>query len=384
MHASFFLSRCLSPVITGFLAVGVVASVWGQTPSLERVAKPPSLSPLSMSIGGRTLMSASSSNNGFGAKEYLSQWPGAYFETAFEGSELYFRVGTAHEILHVVLDARPPIILVDPAPGVYRLSGMAKSPHAVTVFVVTESQPAPNSFGGFAIPPGEKALQPATRSRQIEFIGDSHTVGYGNTSKKTTCTQDEVWATTDDSQAFGALTANYYHADYQVNAISGHGVVRNYNGSPGDPVPAAYPYTLLDKKQLYSDPAWRPQVIVIALGTNDFSTPLHPGEKWKTRDDLHADYEATYVRFIQQLRARNRDAYVILWATNLADGEIESEVKKVIAQVKAKGESRIDFIPFDHLAFTGCHFHPSLTDDKTISEGLAHVIDSHPNIWQGK
>jgi hypothetical protein len=39
-------------------------------------------------------------------------------------------------------------------------------------------------------------------------------------------------ATTDNSQAFGPKVAKHYAADYQVNAISGRGIVRNFNGSP--------------------------------------------------------------------------------------------------------------------------------------------------------
>src|SRR6185312_14756892 len=108
---------------------------------------------------------------------------------------------------------------------------------------------------------------------QIEFIGDSHTVGYGNTSRTRECTQDDVWKTTDNSQSFGPLIAGHYAADYQINAISGRGIVRNYNGTPGDTLPVAYPYVLFDKKEEYSDPHWKPQIIVISLGTNDFSTP---------------------------------------------------------------------------------------------------------------
>jgi lysophospholipase L1-like esterase len=206
--------------------------------------------------------------------------------------------------------------------------------------VVTESQDAPNVFGGFGIPAGERALPLRKPHRQIEFIGDSHTVGYGNTSPKRDCTNDDVWATTDNSQNFGPLTANHYHADYQINAISGRGIVRNYNGFAADTLPIAYPYVLFDKKQQYNDAEWKPQIIVIALGTNHFSMPLNPGEKWKTRDELHSDYETTYLHFLQSLRARNPEAYIIVWATDMANGEIESESQKVVQQMKAQGETQ--------------------------------------------
>ncbi len=283
---------------TMFVAA-MCASGWASTPVLNRVEAPPALTPLAMHVGGRALRIVEAAGDGFGPEDTVSQWPGSYFEAAFKGPEVFFRVGKAHEILHVAVDGQTALVLPDPQPGVYRVSGLDDTAHRVRVEVVTESQSEPNHFGGFAIAAGATALTPKSRQRQMEFIGDSHTVGYGNTSATHDCTPEAVWVTTDDSQAFGPLTASHYDADYQVNAISGRGVVRNYNGFAADTLPEAYPYVLLDKKQVYSDPSWKPQVIVIALGTNDFSTPLNAGERWKSRDELHADYEATYVRFLE-------------------------------------------------------------------------------------
>jgi lysophospholipase L1-like esterase len=368
--------------IAGLFTALQIVSAQGQTPQLQKAIPPQSLIPVAMSIGGRVSVAPAANLSGLGNEEYVSQWPGSYFQAAFKGNEIYFRVGTNHEILHVVVDGRPPLLLPQPEPGAYRLSGLVEGAHTVGVFVVTESQAEPNHFGGFAVPARERILAPAKQDRQIEFIGDSHTVGYGNTSSKRECTSDEVYATTDNTKAFGPLTANHYRAEYQVNAISGRGIVRNYNGFAGDTLPRAYPYILFDKHQVYKADRWKPQVIVVALGTNDFSTPLNAGEKWKNRDELHSDYEATYVKFLNDLRARNPDAYFILWATDISNGEIASEVQKVTEQVKTKGETKIAFIPVEHLAFTGCHSHPSVADDEAIRDKLVKFIDSQPNIWQ--
>lgn len=354
-----------------------------QTPLIEQVSAPAGLISLPATLGGRVQKDPTQISPAF-PYEYVSQWPGTYFKTAFQGSQLYLRIGKSHEILHVVVDGQKPIDLVKPDAGTYRLAHLQSGPHQVAVFIATESQDGPNVFGGFAIPPDEHALPTHKSSRQIEFIGDSHTVGYGNLSTKHECTTDEVWANTDDTQAFGALTAAHYADDYQVNAISGRGIVRNYNGFPGDTIPEAYPYVLFDKHGKVNDPTWHPQVIVIALGTNDFSTPLNPGEKWKTREELHTDYETTYVHFLETLHASHRDAVIIHWATEIANGEIESEVQKVVQQAHAKGIARLTFLPIDHLTFGGCHSHPSLADDQTISSRLVQVIDKTPNVWADK
>ncbi|MES2349789.1 MAG: GDSL-type esterase/lipase family protein [Pseudomonadota bacterium] len=328
---------------------------------------PPSLRALPASVSGRV------SPEGTG---YRYQWPGIYFEAAFEGRELYFKVEPGEVILHVLVDSARLEDMVKPAPGWYRIGGLAPGAHTVRLESVSENQSGPRLFGGFALPDGAQPLPMARRARQIEFIGDSHTVGYGNISATRDCNQDQVWAQTDNSQGYGAMTARRYNADYRVHAISGRGVVRNFDGAAGDTLPAAYPYVLFDHAQRDTAAAWQPKWIVVSLGTNDFSTALHPGEKWVSREALHADYEAAYVEFVLGLRARNPQARFILWATDGANGEIQAELKTVVARLKAAGESRVAFIPVNGLAFTGCHWHPSVADDKTIADALAGVIDA--------
>jgi lysophospholipase L1-like esterase len=332
--------------------------------------------PLPVRVGGRALRVGTAAT-----PRWRRQWPGTYFETGFVGAVAGFRVGPGEAILNLLVDGRPVPPLVRPAPGFYRIEGLSPGRHVLRVEIATEDQGWATEFDGFYAPRGTRALPPAPRSRQIEFIGDSHTVGYGNISPKRECSREEVWATTDASRGIGPLTARRYGADYQVNAISGRGIVRNYGGGAGDTLPAAYPFTLLDHAAPYRDPVWRPRIVVVALGTNDFSTPLKPGEKWASRDALHEDFETSYVRFVRGLRARDPRAFFILWAIDLADGEIASEVQRVAARLRASGERRLAFIPVTGLALSACDYHPSLADDRRIAAAIGGFIDAHPGVW---
>jgi lysophospholipase L1-like esterase len=350
-------ASCAGAALLSSLACGA--------PRLTPVAKPPaSLQDVSAEVHGRV------ANDRY-------QWPGLYFEAKFSGRSVYFKTGPGDVILNALVDGHSVGKLTKPASGFYLIDGLEPGSHTVRIEAITESQSGPNEFHGFALLKSGKVLPMTPRERQIEFIGDSHTVGYGNTSKTRDCTEDEVWATTDNSQTFGAKVANHYGADYQINAISGRGIVRNYDGSAGDPLPVAYPFALLDHSAVYEGPTWQPQIIIIALGTNDFSTPLKAGEKWKTREELHADYEATYVKFVETLRARNPHAFILFWATDLAEHEIQQEAGKVVAQLQSKGDNRVAFIPIDGLAMTGCHWHPSVPDHDAIAEKLIRFIDGH-------
>jgi lysophospholipase L1-like esterase len=306
-------------------------------------------------------------------------WPGTEWVGDFKGSEVVLRFDDPYNQYRIEMDGKVLATITKPGKRDYRLSGLGKDHGAIFVEKFSENQGPAGRFGGFFVLPGREEQVPYVPDpRQIEFIGDSYTVGYGNTSGKTQCTRDEVWATTDTGKSFGRLTADHFGAESQINAISGRGIVRNYG---------AYPFTLFNNKTDDYDAAdwqWSPQIIAIGLGTNDFSTPLHDGEKWKTRDDLHADYEATYVKFIRDLRAKNPNAFFILMAADQFKGEMPGEINKVIATLNAQGEQRIAFLPMTGLKFGGCDGHPNTDDDRTVSDELIAFIDQHPGIWQGR
>jgi lysophospholipase L1-like esterase len=348
-------ASCAGAALLSTLAAGA--------PRLAAVAKPPEgLADAPAEIRGRV-------------SKGLYQWPGLYFETSFSGQSVYFRIGAGEVILNATVDGQLVGTLRKPARGLYLIDGLESGSHTVRIEALTEAQAGPNEFRGFSLPDSSKPLPTRLRDRQIEFIGDSHTVGYGNTSGTRDCTGDEVWSTTDSTQAFGAKVARHYGADYQLNAISGRGIVRNYNGGAGDPLPVAYPFALFDHTAVYAGEGWHPQIVVIALGTNDFSTPLNAGEKWASREQLHADYETRYVRFIESLRARNPRAFIIVWATDMAENEIAQEAGKVVAQLNARGDRGLAFVRVEGLAMTGCHWHPSVADHDAIAQKLIRFID---------
>jgi lysophospholipase L1-like esterase len=312
----------------------------------------------------------------------LRQWPGTYFETAFQGDEAYFRVGAGDVSLRVSVDGGEPVALSKPAAGLYRVSKFRRGgDHLLRITVASESQGGPTVFGGFLVGAGAKPAALPSRSRRIEFIGDSHTVGYGNTSGSRECTQDEVWATTDTSRGVPALVAAHYGADYQANAISGRGIVRNFNGFAADTLPEAYPFALFDKSRRADDAAWQPQAIAISLGTNDFATALNPGERWATREQLREAYEAAYVGFIGELRRRHPGAYIVLWIAAADGSELQTEVGRVAEQARRAGHARIGFVPVPGLSQSGCHYHPSVADDRKIADALIGHLDAQQGLW---
>lgn len=358
--------------------IGLSAAVWLQGALAQDVSRVETdlagLKPLPAQVNGRVIRQPDGS--------VLRQWPGTYLETAFQGDEVYVRVGAGDVSLRMSVDGEAAVPLVKPAAGLYRIGSFKRSgEHVLRVAVASESQGGPTRFGGFLAGPGVRPASLPRRSRQIEFIGDSHTVGYGNTSAARQCSQAEIWSTTDTTQGVAALVAAHYGADYQANAISGRGVVRNYDGFKADTLPEAYPFAVFDRSRPADAAAWQPRVIAIALGTNDFSTPLRPGEPWATREQLRQAYEAAYVSFVDGLHRSHPGAYLLLWIAAGEGSEVATEVARVAEQVRRSGNPRVGFVPVAGLSMSGCDWHPSVADDRQIADALIRHLDSQADAW---
>ncbi|MFI7433656.1 cellulose binding domain-containing protein [Micromonospora haikouensis] len=303
-------------------------------------------------------------------------WPGIYFEGRFRGTGVGLVFDDAVNDYDVAVDGRVVATLVKPGTTTRWVDGLAAGEHTVRLVKRTESPWSASAFGGLVAASGGVVLDPpAARSRQVEFIGDSLTVGYGNTSGTRDCTGDQVTRTTNTDLSFGALTARELDADYQVNAYSGIGMVRNYNGgSPGVNYGTYYDRALLHVDgDVWDRPAtWRPQLVVVDLGTNDFSTPINSGEPW-TEASLAAAYRATYVAFLEKLRARyGAGTTIVVVGTSL----FGDKAQQVVRDRNAAGDARVRYWYLDDagLDLLGCHWHYSAADDRLIADRLGDYV----------
>ena len=342
--------------------------------TLSQLTLAAELQQLSAHVGGRT----STSTNSAGELSYEYSWPSVYFETAFKGDSLTLKFDDDQNIFQLIIDGGASIIINKPGKQDYVVPGLTTGTHSVRLEKITETQSSTGRFHGFYS--DDKPADLAKRKRRIEFIGDSFTVGYGNTSSSRECTTEEVYATTNSQLSFGPLVAKHFNADYQINASSGFGIVRNYNGtSPDKSLLKLYPYTLVTPNEKYSG-KWQPQIIMIGLGTNDFSTPLNANERWKTRTDLQNDYVANYVGFVKGLHQQHPKTQFILMASDQMEGELATQINKVVAALKADGVKKIDSIIFKGLDYQGCHWHPSVKDDQLLAGLLIDYVESN-KLW---
>lgn len=112
--------------------------------------------------------------------------------------------------------------------------------------------------------------------RRIEFIGDSYTCGYGTEAAD----RDQPFRPAEENcnLTYAAILGRYFGAAVTHISHSGRGIVRNYDSAGGLTMPQRYPNTFDSRDDVKWDPSsvQAPDIVVIYLGTNDFSTGKQP------------------------------------------------------------------------------------------------------------
>jgi hypothetical protein len=327
-----------------------------------------------------------------GAKAYRHEWAGVYFESAFIGDRVTLKFDDSWHEYRLLVDDDPPISIVRPGKAEILVNHLGRRRHRLRLEKVSESFSVPGLFAGFYVPTDARPLRASARRRQIEFIGPSGMTGFGIRSTTADCTEEEVRRTTDTQQAYSVLAARRFGADYQINAMSGRGLIRNLQGARHQPaLVALYPFTFSDRTVPYRDPRWQPQIIVID-GFVDFAGEPEAGERWKTIDAFFDDWVQSYRDFVADLHRRSpRAAFILDWPEDQDIGEATYRAKfaaakqALAADAKRKGIRMMLFASPNRLRsqleMSGCKYHGSLKDNRLLADWLIAIIDAHPGIW---
>lgn len=231
-------------------------------------------------------------------------WSGTYFECRFTGGSLAVRVSdTKRNYYNLTLDGHDAGIVATFGTDslVVLAEGLGEGEHTLRMQKRTEGEQGRTTLHAFRLARNGRLLPaPPSPGRHIEFIGNSLTCGYGTEGRS----KDEPFEpeTENCDKAFGCIVARYFGADYTLIAHSGRGAARNYGdrNTVSENTMADRLGNTFDESPL---PAWnftaspyRPDIIVINLGSNDFSTEPHPSRE---------EFTAAYTRILRTLR----DAY---------------------------------------------------------------------------
>jgi lysophospholipase L1-like esterase len=268
---------------------------------------------------------------------------------------------------HVVLDGRPlPRLVTTAAVERYVVAeSLTPGEHRLEVYRRTEALFGVTSFLGVDVE-GGRLLDPGPApARRVEVVGDSISCGYGNEGTTPECRFSP--ATENHYASYGAVLARTLGAELSTVAWSGRGVVRNYAGSPGEHLGALYGRTLPESPASRWSQRESNDLVIVNLGTNDFSTEPDP--------DAGA-FARGYVALLEQIRRNNPSAFVLCTIGPMLGGsDLERAQAAIAAAVKhrrAAGDARVAA----HRMTTGnenpgCDWHPGIATHRRIAAELA-------------
>ena len=228
-------------------------------------------------------------------------WVGVYMQTQFTGSRVAVEISETGTSYHnVIIDGqvRQKVKVTGKEPHVMVLAeGLKKGVHTLRLQKCTEGEYGCTTIHKLIVD-GNATLAPvAEKKRIIEVYGDSYTCGYGTEGKK--ANERFTLETENCNMAYACIIARYFDADYRITAHSGFGMVRNW----GDKSQRSADCLSTRSGQLYDqyskqpfDFNWRrPDIVMINLGTNDFSPTAIPEAD---------DYVNAYIKMIEDISKR--------------------------------------------------------------------------------
>lgn len=252
-----------------------------------------------------------------------------------------------------------------------------KKEHTLEIYKTTEAHSGEILFAGTT---AKLTSITAKKKKKIEFIGDSITCGAASDPSDIPCDKGEYFDHHNGYYAYGPVLSREIGVDYLMSSVSGIGMYRNWNDENKEEgiMPDVYPnlYLTKDNSKPKYDFAFQPDIISIALGTNDFSG----GDGKKERLPFNPEkYVSNYINFIKMLYQHNPKAQIVITNSPMINGERAIVFEDCLNKVKnAFAEDKIHkpilIFKFKPMTPKGCSGHPDVADHKVLADEYAPFL----------
>lgn len=229
---------------------------------------------------------------------------------------------------------------------------------------------------------------PKAKSFKLQFIAASSSAGYGNLGNSST---PKTSANSDGLRAFAYLTSYMLDADISIFSASGWGVSRGWNtgGMINESlnIPYAYQYLginslgqVLTQAGQWDSSNYSPDVIVVNLGTNDFTSTGYNTLSAEDRQSLIERFKEDYISFLLLLNNMHPNALIIV-AYGLMNETyyLETPTLEIVEEVNRELNTHQVYSFLMEGAGThgnayGSNSHPNVGTSINVAEDLANFI----------
>ena len=210
---------------------------------------------------------------------------------------------------------------------------------------------------------------PAPKSRLIEFVGDSYTCGYGVEALH----RGDPFLPSEEnpSQTYADVLGRLYGAETVHISHSGRGIIRNYGDfNQHENMVKLYAQTFDQYKEDAWTPTYKPDLVVIYLGTNDFSTGKQPA-LWAWCNN--------YRQLLQKIREFHGPDVPILCMASPCDEQMDDYVAEA---VRRSGVDGVYFAPILSNCYKlddtdlGAAWHPNYNGHRKVASAVAPYVST--------
>lgn len=303
-------------------------------------------------------------------------WSGVSARVAFTGTRLSVKCSDTHVNYFNVWVDKPAgakedfVIKTEGRQSLEIVKGLKKGAHTVILQKRTEGEQGTVTFESF-VTDGEFTQADGIKRRVIEFIGDSYSCGYGTEASD----RSQPFRSEEENcnLSYDCIIGRYFDADVSLICHSGLGLVRNYNENKK--------YTTMTEKysqiyDMHSEEEWapdmasyRPDIVVIYLGTNDFSVSRQPSlEVWCS----------TSVKLLNKVRAFYGEDVPILCVASDASDILGDYVRQAVERcgVANVAWTSIQKSAHNDTSDLGASWHPNYSGMRKVASCMIPYIST--------
>lgn len=307
-------------------------------------------------------------------------YPGVTLHTRFEGRYLALKAHSTgnQSALGINIEGQPLRVLqLEQTPQEWVLidSG-APINRRVEITHRGETWLGQVTLAGVTINEGATLTPIELPSRKMLIVGDSVTCSYGAGARDTPLNTGPWW---DPKASYGMKVAESLDAQVHLVCYGGRGLIRSWNGNRDEGnAPEFFEWTIANKGSpvMWDHARYQPDLILVSLGTNDFSLGIGPLPEREA-------FVGAYVDFLERLRAVHPNATIALTEGAIVNDEADPQrpQKTVLRQYLREAIKRFDqpgvhFVPATHYPGDNRDGHPTGPQHAAMADELSRQLRS--------